>query len=181
MEQYLETLLKKLEEKNKSGKYWNVSRETGTYLFNLILKHKPKTIVEVGASNGYSTIFLALAAQKIGAKVISYEFVPEKVGEWVSNLQHARLIKYVQIIPDDANKRLTELTDKVDFLFLDARKCDYLKQLKLVEKKLSKKTIIAADNVMSHAPILTDYLKYVRTRYRSELINIGTGLEVSRK
>ena len=86
-------------------------------MIKIIKKQKPEVIVEVGASNGYSTIWLAMAAREVNAKVITFEFVPEKVRDLVSNLQKAGLIKYVQIIPDDANKRLAELGEKIDFVF----------------------------------------------------------------
>ena len=177
----IEKVLKNLEEINKQGGQWNISRETGFFLHNLILKKKPEIIVEIGASNGYSTIWLADAAQKIGAKLITYEFVPEKVRDMVSNLQKAGLIKYVQIIPDDANKRLGELNERVDFVFIDGRKNEYLQQLKLLEPKLKPGAIIIADNAISHKHVMEDYLYYVNNEkfYQSELKDIGTGLEIS--
>ncbi len=181
MDEKIEKLLKNLEELNKSGGQWNISHETGQFLFDLINERKPAVILEVGASNGYSTIWLALAAKKINARVITFEFVPEKVKDLVSNLQKAGLIQYVQIIPDDANKRLSDLNEDIDFVFLDGRKNEYLQQLKLIEPKLTPKAVIVADNVVSHKHALEDYLYYVTTdkKYQSKLKDLGTGLEIS--
>lgn len=181
MNEKINKLLQKLEEINKDGGYWNIDRLTGQFLYDLILEKKPEFIIEIGASNGYSTIWLAMAAQEIEAKVISYEFVPEKVRDLVSNLQKAGLIKLVQIIPDDANKRLEELNEKVDFVFLDSRKNEYLQQLNLLEPKLKPGAIIVADNAISHKHVMEDYLYYVRNEkdYQSELKDIGDGLEIS--
>jgi predicted O-methyltransferase YrrM len=183
MDEKIEKLLLGLEEKNKQGGQWNISPETGQFLFDLINSRKPKVIVEVGASNGYSTIWLAMAARKVAGKVITFEFVPEKVRDLVSNLQKSGLIQYVQIIPDDANKRLGELNEEIDFVFLDGRKNEYLQQLKLLEPKLNSGAIIAADNVISHKHALEDYLYYVTNdkKYQSELKDIGTGLEISER
>jgi predicted O-methyltransferase YrrM len=183
MNERINKLLQKLEELNKDGGYWNIDRETGQFLYDLILERKPEVIVEIGASNGYSTIWLAMAAQKIGAKVISYEFVPEKVRDLVLNLQKVGLIKYVQIIPDDANKRLGELTEKVNFVFIDGRKNEYLQQVKLLEPNLKQGAVIIADNVNSHKHVMEDYLYYVRNEkgYKSELKDIGAGLEITEK
>jgi caffeoyl-CoA O-methyltransferase len=183
MEEKIDKVLKKLEELNKQGGQWNISRETGLFLNHLVLKIKPEVIIEVGASNGYSTIWLAEAASRIGAKVITFEFVPEKVRDLVSNLQKTGLIKYVQIIPDDANKRLGELKERIDFVFLDGRKNEYLAQLKLLEPKLKPGALIVADNVVSHKHVLEDYLYYVANEkgYKSELKDIGTGLEITQK
>lgn len=181
MEQKILSLLTKLEGLNQQGGQWNISHETDQFLYDLVVKKKPEVIVEVGASNGYSTIWLALAAKEINAKVITYEFVPEKVRDLVSNLQKAGVIKYVTIIPDDANKRLGELEENIDLLFLDGRKNEYLQQLKLAEPKLNPGALIVADNVVSHKHVMEDYLYYVRNekKYKSELKDIGTGLEIS--
>jgi len=181
MNEKIKRLLHKLEELNKGGGFWNIDHKTGQFLHDLIIKNKPEVIIEIGASNGYSTIWLAMAAENIGAKVITFEFVPEKVRDLVSNLQVAKLIKYVQIIPDDANKRIYDLEEKVDFVFLDGRKNEYLQQLKLLEPKLKQGAIIVADNVNSHKHVMEDYLYYVRNEkaYKSELKDIGTGLEIS--
>ncbi len=181
MEEKINKILKKLEELNQQGGQWNISRDTGLFLSKLVLKNKPEVIVEVGASNGYSTIWLAQAAKEVGAKLITYEFVPEKVRDLVSNLQKTGLIKYVEIIPDDANKRLGELNEKVDFVFLDGRKNEYLQQLKLLEPKLKPGAIIIADNAISHKHAMSDYLYYVNhdEKYKSELKDIGTGLQIS--
>jgi predicted O-methyltransferase YrrM len=179
----IEKVLKNLEEINKQGGQWNISRETGLFLHKLVLKNKPEVMIEIGASNGYSTIWLADAAQKVGAKLITFEFVPEKVRDLVSNLQKVGLIKYVQIIPDDANKRLGDLNERIDFVFLDGRKNEYLQQLKMLEPKLKPGAIIIADNAISHKHVLEDYLYYVQNEktYQSELKDIGTGLEITEK
>jgi len=183
MDEKIKKLLNKLEEFNQQGGQWNISPETGQFLYDLILKQKSAIIIEIGASNGYSTIWLALAAKEVGAKLITYEFVPEKVRDLVHNLQKAKLIQYVNIIPDDANKRLGELDEPIDFVFLDGRKNEYLQQLQLIEPKLSTGAIIVADNAISHKHVMQEYLYYVRNdkKYKSQLKDIGTGLEITEK
>ena len=52
--------LKKLEELKKKITYWNISFEQGNFLSNLVLEKKPENILEIGTSNGFSTLFLAL-------------------------------------------------------------------------------------------------------------------------
>ncbi|MCX6743290.1 MAG: class I SAM-dependent methyltransferase [Candidatus Parcubacteria bacterium] len=183
MDHQIEILLAKLEELNQQGGQWNISRETGQFLHDLVLKKKPEVMLEIGASNGYSTIWLAMAARHVGAKFYTFEFVPDKVRDLVHNLQIAKLIQYVDIIPDDANKRLKHWQEKVDFVFLDGRKNEYLAQLKFLEPNLNEGAIIVADNVISHKHVLEEYLYYVRNdkKYKSELKDIGTGLEITTK
>jgi len=184
MDQKIDNYLKRLEQQNLKGGYWNISRETGQYLYQQIEKYKPQLIVEIGSSNGYSTIWLALAAKKVGAKVLTYEFVPDKVKELVENLQKTKLIDVVNIIPDNANLRLAEIEQTIDFVFLDGRKNEYLDQLKMLEPKLSKKAIIIADNAISHKHNLQEYLYYVNNNnklYQSSLKDIGTGLAITKR
>src|SRR4030042_1757492 len=177
----IDSLLKKLEELNNEGGQWNIPRETGQFLYQLILEKKPQVMLEIGAYNGYSTIWLAMAARNVGAKFYTFEFVPDKVRDLVHNLQIAKLIQYVDIIPDDANKRLKHWQEKVDFVFLDGRKNEYLAQLKFLEPNLNEGAIIVADNVISHKHVLEEYLYYVENekKYKSELKDIGTGLEIT--
>ncbi len=183
MDPKIDQILKKMEELNQQGGQWNISRETGLFLYNLALEKKPQTMLEIGASNGYSTIWLAMAARNLGAKFYTFEFVPDKIRDLVHNLQIAKLIQYVDIVPDDANKRLKRWTEKVDFVFLDGRKNEYLAQLKLLEPHLNEGALIVADNAISHKHVMEDYLYYVENekKYRSELKDIGTGLEISEK
>ena len=61
-------ILKELEAKNKTGKYALVSRETGKLLHALIKSKKPKNVLEVGTSLGYSAIWIASALPK-GSKL----------------------------------------------------------------------------------------------------------------
>jgi predicted O-methyltransferase YrrM len=54
--------------------------ETGTVLNLLARGMGAKTIVELGTSYGYSTVYLAEAARATGGKVITFELA-EKKGE----------------------------------------------------------------------------------------------------
>lgn len=181
IDERIDKVLIKMEELNAQGGQWNISRETGEFLYKLLLEKKPQVMLEIGASNGYSTIWQAMAARHVGAKFYTFEFVPDKVRDLVHNLQIAKLIQYVNIIPDDANKRLKHWQDRIDYVFLDGRKNEYLPQLKLLEPHLNEGALIVADNVISHKHVLEDYLYYVEkdNKYRSELKDIGTGLELS--
>ena len=57
-----------------------VGPATATILNLLAKGMQARTIVEVGSSYGYSTIWLAEAARETGGKVISLELVEEKHG-----------------------------------------------------------------------------------------------------
>ena len=166
-------------EYSKNGEYWCISEETGQLIYDLIVENNCKYAVECGSGIGYSTLWIATAIKKNKGRMIGYEFFRpkwEKTGEF---MKQARLGTTVELICTSAHKGIPHLKRGVDFAFLDARKCDYLEHFQLLEKKMVKNAIVVADNVTSHAKKLTEYLKYVRNKYPSDFVDIGTGVEVT--
>lgn len=53
--------------------------EVGQFLLTLALAIAARTIVEVGTSGGYSTLWLAVAAARSGGRVVTFEIDPDKV------------------------------------------------------------------------------------------------------
>ena len=45
---------------------WNIAPSEGEYLSNLVQKLKAQRVLEIGTSNGYSTIWLALGLRETG-------------------------------------------------------------------------------------------------------------------
>ena len=62
---YSENIEEKLHELEKTQKnYWNIARETANFLSILIKTANSKNVLEIGTSNGYSAIWLALALKE---------------------------------------------------------------------------------------------------------------------
>ena len=68
----LETLLAELEVTAEA--YWNISRENAVFLSSLLKAMGAKRVLEVGTSNGYSTLWFAEAVQQSGGEVVTLEF-----------------------------------------------------------------------------------------------------------
>ena len=133
MDQTTKKILNTLSDFTKPQKrYFNISKETGKFLYNLILSSKAKNILEIGTSNGYSTIWMAQATQ---GKVTTIEKTDFKVKEAEQNFQKAKL-NNIKIIHGDALKEIPKLKEKYDFMFIDAIKRNYIDYLKLAEKNL---------------------------------------------
>lgn len=177
-------LLYDLEEYKKTHKdAWNIPRDEAQFLYLFILAMRPKTILEVGTSTGYSTIWFALAAKEYGGKVLTLEYDPKKIEFANENFKKAGLEKTIRLIPGDANKTIKTISRKIDFVFLDSIKEEYLKQYKLIFPKLNKGGIIAADNAGDLADKMQDYLNYVRkSKDAFSVFNpIGNGVEFTYK
>jgi len=155
----LDNLLKQLEPFRRE--FRNVSRETGMFLNQLIKKYKPKNILEIGMSNGYSAIWLASAAEEINAKAAAIEIDENKISLAKENFKRAAL-KNINIIHGAALEIIPKLKEKYDFIFIDAVKSEYLKYLRLLIPKLNKPAVITAHNVISWKHKMLDYLEFVK-------------------
>jgi len=186
MQKKVAKVLARLEKRRKLEKEKNlpvekrlrsIPRETGIF-FNILLKAlKAKRILEIGTSQGYSTIWLGLVAKENGGKVISLENNPESYKNAVKNIREAGLDKVMQIILGDAKETIKKLSGPFDFVFIDAEKVDYITYFDLVFPKVKKNGLIMADNIISHFEILKDFKEYVEKipQVESILVPIGTG------
>ena len=167
----------------KHDGYWNISPQTGEFFYILVLISKAKNILEIGTSNGYSTIWLGESVKQNNGKVTTIEVSEHKVKMASENFKRAKLDKIIKIVNGDALKKIPKLKGKFDFLFLDALKEDYINYFKLAYPKLTKNAAIVADNAIMFEKYMKDYLHYVRNHknLRSVLVPIGSGVEFSLK
>ena len=162
-----------------------VGPATGLFINLLIREAKSRTILEVGTSYGYSTVWLAEAARAIGGKVITLELQAFKQEYARDQLKKAGLEGFVDFRPGDAQESLGKLTESVDFVLLDLWKDLYIPCFDLFYPKLNPGALVVADNMtypesaQAHAAV---YRKHVRSKpdLQSLLLPVGQGLEVSR-
>jgi caffeoyl-CoA O-methyltransferase len=162
---------------------WNVSWDAGKFLRILVLSTGAKNVLEIGMSNGFSTLWLADAARANGGSVTSLEVEPYKVEMATATFEKAGLSENITVHLGDGKETLASLQGPYDFVFLDAWKGDYITYLRTVTPLLKQGGLIAADNAVSHAEDMVDYLAAVRdeSHYDSVLVPLGNGLELSRK
>jgi predicted O-methyltransferase YrrM len=123
----------------------SVTPEVGELLYVLAMARRPATIVEFGASLGFSTIHLAAAARDLGAgTVITTEAEPEKASAARDNLAAAGLEDVVDLREGDALETLRDVRE-VDLLFLDGWNNLYLPVLDLLEAALAPGALVIAD------------------------------------
>src|SRR3989344_5118119 len=171
---------------------WSIPREEAQFLHALLKSLRPKTILEIGTSTGYSTIWFALAARAFGGKVFTIEHDPAKIKIAKENFRKAGAGKTIRILGGDANKILGNRGKlkiggrrgaMIDFIFLDGVKSEYLQQFKWVHPHLRRGGVVAADNAGDFAAQMKDYLKFVRTnkKLHTVFVPIGNGVELTQK
>jgi len=163
--------------------YIPVSPEGGKLLYALVRANRPSTVVEFGTSFGISTIYLAAAVRDNGTgRVVSTELNAAKVGRARANIAEAGLAEQVTILEGDALDTLTGFTIPVEFVLLDGWKNLYLPVLRLLEPQLTPGALVLADDSVSMAAQMADYLAYVRDPgrgYLSIAFPESDGLEIS--
>jgi len=140
----------------------NVPFIDGQTLYDLILKNKYTSALEIGTSTGHSTIWLAWAMSKTGGKVITLELNEERHKQAIKNLTETGLISYVDARLGDAHQLVKDLPGPFDFVFSDADK-GWLKQYFIdVTPKLKTGGCYTTHNVIDgNSP--KDYLDYVKS------------------
>jgi predicted O-methyltransferase YrrM len=114
--------------------------------------------------------------------VISTELSAAKVARARANIAEAGLADWVTILEGDARESLAGLAGPVEFVLLDGWKQLYLPVLRLLEPRLPAGALILADDTISMAAQMADYLSYVRDPahgYISVAFPESDGLEIS--
>ena len=170
-------------ETERARRMLNITPETGRLLWILVRSARATRILEVGTSNGYSTIWLADAARATGGRVTTLELNPAKVKLARENLARAGLADRVEVLEGRAVDSLGTRPGPFDFVFLDADRGNYLTYLELVVPRLVPGGLLVADNVSSHAQELHDYLARVKSHpaLLSVTVPVGKGEEISFK
>ena len=161
----------------------NITRDTGRLLWIIVRATRATRILEVGTSNGFSTIWLADAARSTGGRVTTLELNPDKIALARANLATAGLESVVDIIEGRAADTIAALPGPFDLVFLDADRPSYLTYLELVTPKLRPGGMLIADNVGSHAHELQEFLHRVKSHPQLSAVTvpIGNGEEIALK
>jgi predicted O-methyltransferase YrrM len=164
-----------------------ITADTGIFFSVLLKAIKAKSILEVGTSAGYSTLWFADAmGRSRSTRIITIEMNPQKV-EWaLKNFKEAGLDNIIEIKQGIALDLLRKLKGKFDFVFLDADKENIIRYFDIVLPMVRIGGIIAADNMLypdHFRPAMRNYARHVHTRpnVQSVTVPIGMGEEITIK
>jgi predicted O-methyltransferase YrrM len=162
----------------REGHMMNVPPETGRFLRMLVIVTRATRIAEIGTSNGYSAIWLALGAKITNGQVATLENDPKKVIMARKNFVQAGVSRLIELWQGEATIMLKRHGQLFDLAFIDGAKEEYLQYYKTLIPKIRVGGLIVADNAVSHADQMRDFLEAVADdpRVESLLIGIGSGL-----
>lgn len=134
-----------------------VRPEVGALLHTLVLATSARTVVEIGTSGGYSTLWLAVAARAIDGRVTTFEIDPAKVQRASATFAEAGVEAVVDLRLGDGVEGLDAYRGDVDMVFLDPEKEEYERALEAIVRALRPRGLLVADNLLSHAEALEGF------------------------
>jgi predicted O-methyltransferase YrrM len=184
LSEYLEDLYRRghehdAEKADRLERLRNVEPDTAQLLAVLVRALGAKRLLELGTSNGYSTLWLADAARSVDGSVLSVDVDPTRTAQAIEHLSHVKLQDYVELRTEDGALTLSRAVEaSLDMIFLDAERsayCDYWTNLLRV---LRPGGLLVVDNVLSHAEEVQAFRKLVQDEdgVTEAVVPIGAGV-----
>ena len=164
MKKELQEFLEQLRAYGKENAIPNVTDEVGQFLNMMVQVRKPKSVLEIGCANGYSTIWLAEAVNRIGGRVYTIDHSAPTYAEAQKNLKGSGLAEVVEFRFGDAVRVISGMEDglEFDFVFVDGEKASYLDFWKAVEGRLAEGAVVIFDDMMAFPKKTSAFYDYIR-------------------
>ncbi len=163
---------------DRAHKMLNITPDTGPFLRLLIRALGAKRVLEIGTSNGYSTLWLAEAVQPLGGKVVTLEIAAHKAEMARANFARTGLEEWINLVLGDAGKFIHEQANaSFDFIFLDSDRESYCGWWIDLQRVLRPGGLLVVDNAVSHEHELRDFVGTVQgtSGYITSLVPVGNG------
>jgi predicted O-methyltransferase YrrM len=154
----------------------NVEPDTAELLAVLVRATRARRLLEVGTSNGYSTLWLADAAKSIDGRVVSVDTDPTRTAQARVHLGDVKLDSYVELRTEDGADTLKGSADASwDMIFLDAERPAYAGYWPDLVRVLTARGLLIVDNLLSHSHELNDFRQLVSEDPRVSQATVPTG------
>lgn len=157
----------------------NITPDTGSFLSLMIQAFGSQSILEIGTSDGYSTIWIADAARETGGHVTTVEISEKKADMARQNFRRTGLASYIDVHREDIQSFLkTSEAEIYDLIFLDAERPEYAHYWKEVDRVLKTGCLLIVDNALSPKPEeLLDFFRLLNEskRYLTQTLELGNG------
>ncbi|MCU0363228.1 MAG: class I SAM-dependent methyltransferase [Bacteroidales bacterium] len=175
---------------NDHSRQWydlNIPASDGQLLYDLIIKGRYKSALEIGTSTGHSGIWIAWALSKTGGKLITIEIDENRHKTALENFRKAGLSEYIDARLADAHQLVRELKGPFDFVFSDADKDWYKNYFIDIDPNLKVGGCFTAHNISGRGRgygggqgAFLDYVMSLKN-YETTVNTAGGGISISYK
>ena len=150
----------------------NIEPASGALLADLIRLRRAQRVLEIGTSNGYSTLWLAHALAATGGELLGVDVDGPRSAEAAAHLRSTGLAGQVTLV-------LREEAGTFDLILVDAERPaypDYLPDLRRLVDPAGGALVV--DNVVSHAAEVEDFLAmaFEVPEWHAQVLKVGAGL-----
>lgn len=138
-----------------------IRKEMESFLKVMLEIIKPAKILELGTAVGYSAILMSRHIPE-GSGIVTIENYEKRIVEARENIKRAGAENVINLVEGDALDILPELSEKFDFVFMDAAKGQYMNFLHLVLPLMNDGAVLVCDNVLQEGSIVES--RYVTPR-----------------
>lgn len=163
---------------SRGGKMLNITRDTGELLALLVQTRGAQAVLEIGTSNGYSTLWLAEAVKRLDGRVTTIELGESKRAMAALNFEHAGLEPWIDQLAGEAGSLLPSLpTAGYQLIFLDSDRQHYQGWWPEIRRLLAPRGLLVVDNAISHESEMRDWMAQVRRDpdFLTSLVPVGKG------
>ena len=166
-------------QKDRIQRYRNIEPDSALFLAMQVRIQQSKNILEIGTSTGYSTLWLANAAQTSQGHVTTLEIDLARTQQAQQYAKELQLSEVIDFWVGDAQSFLEKAEQQYDFILLDAERDAYMDYWQYLPHMLHPKNgVMFVDNVISHAAEVQQFIALVKSdeRFMSMTLSIGSGL-----
>jgi predicted O-methyltransferase YrrM len=161
----------------RARRMFNITRDTGQFLAVLVRATAARRVLEIGTSNGYSTLWLAEAAKSMGGSVTTVESADDKIAFARGNFERSGLSPFVTLVHEDAGRFLQRSDHSAyDLIFLDSERPEYPGWWPHLRRVLRPGGLLVVDNATSHVEQMAPFVALVgRPEFATCLVPVGKG------
>jgi len=156
----------------------NITRDTGELLAVLVHARGARRVLEIGTSNGYSTLWLARAARSLGGSVVTVEKAQDKFDMGACELCARAIARRDRPVAGGRGRRAARCGGRrLRFYLPRFRAQQYALWWPQLDRALAAGGVLVVDNASSHYADMADFIETIRadSRYTTCLATVGKG------
>lgn len=136
---------------DRSKRMLNITPDTGEFLRALVIAGRFSRVLELGTSNGYSTLWFADACREVTGRVVTLDREAWKLDLARANLERGGLIAWADLRRSEIGEALRDGTlGGFDLVFLDCDREQYVEWWPALQRAVRPGGLLVVDNATSH-------------------------------